>query len=104
MKAALNNLSVHLAKKYAQENILVNSLLVGPTKTNSLEENIKYNWKEKEEYELFREDFIKFEESKILLKKLGNPEEIAFYVSILISPRTSWLTGSNINLDGGKFL
>ena len=104
MKAALNNLSVHLAKKYAQENILVNSLLLGPVMTPSFEENMKYNWKEKEDYELFREEFIKFEESKILLKKLGSPKEIAFYVAILISPRTSWLTGSDVNLDGGKFL
>ncbi|MFJ1958220.1 SDR family oxidoreductase [Streptomyces microflavus] len=40
--------------------------------------------------------------AEIPLGRLGEPQDIADAVSFLVSPRASWITGSNIVIDGGK--
>ena len=98
MKAALNNLTVHLAKKYSDQNILVNALLLGPVLTEAFEENIIANWDKTQDFKKYRQEFIDFEKNKILLKKLGSTDEIGNMVAFLVSPKVSWLTGALINL------
>jgi NAD(P)-dependent dehydrogenase (short-subunit alcohol dehydrogenase family) len=38
------------------------------------------------------------------LKRYGKPEEIAFAVIYLLSDASSWVTGSNLVIDGGYTL
>lgn len=104
MKAAINNLTIHLAKKYSDQNILVNALLLGPVLTDAFEENIRANWDKNRDFDKYRQEFIDLEKNKILLGKLGDPEEIGNMVAFLVSPRVTWLTGALISLDGGKSL
>ncbi|MFJ4966518.1 oxidoreductase [Streptomyces sp. NPDC088729] len=40
--------------------------------------------------------------AEIPLGRLGEAQDIAEAVSFLVSPRASWITGSNIVIDGGK--
>ncbi|MFE7615840.1 oxidoreductase [Streptomyces sp. NPDC057496] len=40
--------------------------------------------------------------AEIPLGRLGTAEDIAEAVGFLVSPRASWITGSNIVIDGGK--
>ncbi|ROQ63373.1 NAD(P)-dependent dehydrogenase (short-subunit alcohol dehydrogenase family) [Streptomyces sp. 840.1] len=40
--------------------------------------------------------------AEIPLGRLGDPQDIADAVSFLVSPRASWITGSNVVIDGGK--
>ncbi|MCX4502362.1 short-chain dehydrogenase [Streptomyces sp. CB00072] len=40
--------------------------------------------------------------AEIPLGRLGEPQDIADAVSFLVSPRASWITGSNVVIDGGK--
>lgn len=35
------------------------------------------------------------------LKKIGNPEDIANMISFLLSPKSSWITGQIMHVDGG---
>ena len=36
-----------------------------------------------------------------LMKRLGNPDDIASLVLFLVSDEASWITGSNFTIDGG---
>ena len=38
---------------------------------------------------------------KVPLKRLGNPEEVANVVTFIASDAASYITGSNILVDGG---
>ena len=45
--------------------------------------------------------FIKNYEKKLTLKRLGNSEEVANVVTFIASDASSYITGSNILVDGG---
>ena len=40
-------------------------------------------------------------EKKVPMKRLGNPEEVANVVTFIASDAASYITGSNILVDGG---
>ena len=45
--------------------------------------------------------FIKNYSKQVPLKRLGNPEEIANVITFVASDASSYITGSNIVVDGG---
>jgi len=39
--------------------------------------------------------------SKMMIKRVGQPEDIAWFVTFLISNEANWLTGADYHIDGG---
>ena len=105
-KSALTSMSKNLAKTLAPENILVNTVspgtfLSGGVKTwlegmaakrgidpNSLEDLNR----------IIAEDFHEPSD----LGRAGLPEEIGSVIAFLASRRNSYMTGANVNVDGGS--
>lgn len=85
-KAAVINLTTGLAKEFSPK-ILVNSISPGFTKT----EMTKKTWSKR----------IKKQVDNILLKRMATAEEIANVILFLCSEKCLYITGQNINVDGG---
>ena len=88
-KAALISLTHNLAVKYAPY-INVNAIAPGFIATES-------------ELEGYDEEFLKQEESKILLARAGKPDEVAKLVKFLVSDDANYINNSVIRIDGGQF-
>ncbi len=100
-KAALLNLVKHLSNSVASKGILVNSISPGPVYTESLTTFLDEISSKSTNLD-FKKSYIESMESRIPLGKLGQGIEIADLVLFLASSRSSWITGSNFRIDGGK--
>ena len=93
-KAALISFNKMLARELAPKGIRVNSIAPG---------SILYpggSWERRfKENPDFERDFLSHE---LPAGRLGRPEEVAFAVVMLASPRASWITGACIPVDGAQ--
>lgn len=88
-KGGMLSLTKTLALEWAMKGITVNSISPGPFLTD-INKSVLEN----------KENYIKFCE-KIPLGRFGNPEEIVTSALFLASPMSSYVTGSDIKVDGG---
>ncbi|GMG98287.1 hypothetical protein Nepgr_000127 [Nepenthes gracilis] len=88
-KGALNQLTRYLACEWAKDNIRVNAVLPGFTKTPLAD------------YAVSQMGSREAINSKIPLGRFGVPEEISSVVAFLCMPASSYMTGQNIIVDGG---
>lgn len=86
-KAAVESLTRTWAAEFGSGRVRVNSVAPGPTKT----EGVEAEWGDTNE-ELGR---------ALPLGRTGKPEEIAQAVLFLASPRSTFVTGSVLHVDGG---
>ena len=95
-KAAIIGLTKSLAFDFAKQNIRCNAICPGTVNTPSWRERVitSKNPKQKEK------DFI----SRQLIGRVGTAEEIADLITFLSSNRSSFITGSVYNIDGGMSL
>jgi NAD(P)-dependent dehydrogenase (short-subunit alcohol dehydrogenase family) len=84
-KAALASLARSWAAEYGPAGIRVNAVSPGPVYTNAAE----------------REVFDSLGETTVL-GRAGQPQEIAEVIGFLASPRASYITGTNVAVDGGR--
>ena len=84
-KAALASLARSWAAEYGPAGIRVNAVSPGPVYTNAAE----------------REVFESLGETTVL-GRAGQPQEIAEVIGFLASPRASYITGTNVAVDGGR--
>jgi 3-oxoacyl-[acyl-carrier protein] reductase len=93
-KAALHSFTKMLAREFAPRNIRVNTIAPGSILTAG------GNWERRfRENPAFEKDFISHE---MPAGRLGRPDEVAYAVVMLASPRASWITGANIPVDGAQ--
>ena len=88
-KSALNGFVKGLALELAPKKIRVNTVCPGMIETD-----------------IFKESAISEDEKledikKYPLKRYGEPSEVAYAVTYLLSDATKWMTGSSIVIDGG---
>mgnify|MGYP000938513802 CR=1 FL=1 len=94
-KGAITAFAKVAALELAAQNIRVNCISPGVVETPLL--NVSNN--------LFSEDQLKDTMlGRYPLKRFGKPEDIAFAVIYLLSEASSWVTGSDLVIDGGYTL
>lgn len=93
-KTALYSLTKSLALEFAPH-IRVNAIGPGPIDTPLLRAN-----RTPEEFETARRAF----ESRLPMKRLGQPEEVAAVVDFLLSDRASFITGQLLQPNGGQVM
>jgi 3-oxoacyl-[acyl-carrier protein] reductase len=93
-KAALIAFTKMLARELAPKAIRVNSIAPG---------SILYPggaWERRFHADpAFERDFIR---NELPAGRLGRPEEVAYAVTMLASPRASWITGASLVVDGAQ--
>jgi 3-oxoacyl-[acyl-carrier protein] reductase len=93
-KAALISFTKGLARELAPQGIRVNSVAPGSIiyPGGTWDELFKANPE-------FEKDFVSHE---FPARRLGRPDEVAYAVVMLASPRASWITGTCIPVDGAQ--
>lgn len=97
--AALLSFTKGVSKYCAGSNILVNAVNPGVIRTGRWEKNAKIR------AEAAKTSVEKFEASftdNTLLRRIGEPEEIAAVVVFLASPMASYVNGAYLDVDGGE--
>lgn len=89
LKSTVIKLAVSFAGEYAAYGVRVNSVLPGFTATPAVAANIK-------------PDYLKRNADDTLLRRVAVPEEIAAPVVFLCSSRASYITGTSLEVSGGR--
>ena len=89
LKSAVIKLAVSFAGEYAAYGVRVNSVLPGFTATPAVAANIK-------------PDYLKRNADDTLLRRVAVPEAIAAPVVFLCSSRASYITGTSLEVSGGR--
>lgn len=89
-KAALYGFSKSLAQEVAKKGITVNTVSPGYIKTSMLAE--------------MKEEVLEAIIKQIPVGRLGRPDEIAHVVAFLASPESTFITGANIDVNGGQYM
>jgi NAD(P)-dependent dehydrogenase (short-subunit alcohol dehydrogenase family) len=88
-KAGILGMTRHLAMEGAPHNIRVNAISPGLVETQ-------------QSAELLRDDSWAHKmRSKIMLGRIGRPEDVAAAAAFLASDEAAWITGANLPVDGG---
>lgn len=95
-KGAVLALTKAMAMDHIQENIRINAVSPGTVLSPSLKRRIESAQDVQAEYKMY--------ESRQPIGRLGTPEEIAQAILFLASDRNSFMTGTNLVVDGGATL
>lgn len=102
-KAAILNLSKGLSKAYAKHGILVNAVSPAFIATPMTDAMMEKRAKQKgSSFEDAVASFLKEERPTLELQRRGEAEEVAAAVPFLCSRRASFITGTNLRIDGGS--
>ena len=88
IKGGLTNLTRQMASYYGKFGIRINSICSGGVYSTK-----DLNFRKKK--------FIENYEKKVPLKRLAKPEEVANVITFIATDASSYITGSNILVDGG---
>jgi 3-oxoacyl-[acyl-carrier protein] reductase len=94
-KGGVLSLTTNLAFELARSNITVNAILPGPIRTEFFTELLKGKSEEEDRA------FFSMLDSKVPMRRMGLPEEVAGVALFLASGLSSYVTGEAINVGGG---
>ena len=93
-KGAVRQLTKCLALDLGKYNIRVNCISPGPIVTNQIKKQINKS-------KISKEEVIKIMSDRTVLKRVGQPEDVANAIYFLASNKASFITGANLVIDGG---
>lgn len=93
-KAGVVNVTKAMAIDHGRDNIRVNCICPGDTDTPLLRGEAK-------QLKLNESEFLRSSQDERPLQRVGTPEDIAMGVMFLASNLSSWVTGTNLVVDGG---
>lgn len=89
-KAGIINITAGLAKEYAEDNILINSISPGGVNTAIAK--------------MHENEVVAKRNADVLLQRIAEPNEIAEMICFLISDKASYITGQDFLVDGGYII
>ncbi len=98
VRSAVVTWSKSLATDTASMGITVNSILTGYFDTDRI---AQLNKKKAEQLGIEEHLVRQTMEEKVPVKRIGKPEEYGYLVTFLVSDKASYITGTNIPIDGG---
>jgi 3-oxoacyl-[acyl-carrier protein] reductase len=105
-KAAMTSVSKNLAQSLAPEGILVNTVSPGSFLSEGMRGYLRSLPAERGVDPDSLEDAMRVIDEDFghpaFLPRAGDPSEIGPLIAFLVSPRNSYMTGANINVDGGS--
>ena len=102
-KAGVINLAKGLSKAYGGDNVLVNSVSPAFIHTPMTDAMMKKRARKKGiSVDKAIATFLEEERPGMVLKRRGEPEEVAAMILFLCSERSSFVTGSNMRVDSGS--
>ncbi|HLF65456.1 MAG TPA: SDR family oxidoreductase [Saprospiraceae bacterium] len=99
IRGAMANWAKTLAGEVGKDGITVNNVLPGMTSTERLQELFKSM---AERLHITPEEYAEQVKTTIPMGRFATPSEIANAIAFLASPAASYITGTNIVVDGGR--
>ncbi len=101
LRSAVVGMAKTLAAEVAADNVLVNTIATGSFDTDRLRSIIK---KQAEGAGISEGEAQVKWASAIPMGRIGDPSELADFVTFLASEKSSYITGNTIQIDGGAFM
>ncbi len=98
-RAAVANWAKTLANELGEYGITVNNVLPGFTDTERLSEILKIR---AEKSNISANEIIEKMKDTVPLRRFAEPKELGMAVAFLASPAASYITGTNLVVDGGR--
>ncbi len=98
IRSAVTGLAKSLANEYGRDNVLVNTVCPGYTRTERLDELVTAQAAQKN---VSPEKIYDTWKAQIPLGRLARPEEFGAVVAFLASEKASYITGTSVVVDGG---
>ena len=100
LRLAVVGLAKSLSLELGPDNIAVHNVAPGFFATDGLERLVRRRMEKGET----REAIFKSWEDSVAFRRIGNPKELAALITFLASEQASYLSGTTIQVDGGRYL
>ena len=98
LRSAVTGMAKTLSREVASKGVLVNTIATGNFNTERLRSILKIRARASGKTQ---KEAMSDLESTIPIGRIGQPEELAWFVVFLVSEKASYITGTTIQVDGG---